>query len=46
VINEDRLAFNVGGGIVADSDSLDEYKETETKAFALIKALKAFEKSY
>lgn len=44
VVNEDRLAFNVGGGIVADSDPLDEYKETETKSFALIKALKAFEK--
>jgi para-aminobenzoate synthetase component I len=34
-----RVYFSVGGGIVADSDPEDEYRETLTKAKALIDAL-------
>ena len=34
-----HLYFQVGGGIVADSDPDDEYQETRTKAAAFIKAL-------
>ncbi|RLB71045.1 MAG: aminodeoxychorismate synthase component I, partial [Deltaproteobacteria bacterium] len=36
---EDHLYFQVGGGIVADSDPDDEYQETHTKAAAFRKAL-------
>lgn len=32
--------FNVGGGIVADSDPAQEYEETLTKALALLRALR------
>jgi para-aminobenzoate synthetase component 1 len=35
----DRVYFSVGGGIVADSDSEEEYRETLDKARALIAAL-------
>ncbi|MDQ3699113.1 MAG: aminodeoxychorismate synthase component I [Gemmatimonadota bacterium] len=35
----DRVYFPVGGGIVADSDPEDEYRETLAKARALIEAL-------
>ncbi len=35
------LHFPVGGGIVADSDPLDEYRETLHKASGLIRALRA-----
>lgn len=35
----DHLYFQVGGGIVADSDPDDEYQETHTKAAAFRKAL-------
>ncbi len=35
-----HLYFQVGGGIVADSDSDDEYQETRIKAAAFLKALK------
>jgi len=38
-----RVYFSVGGGIVADSDPEDEYRETLTKAKALIDALEARE---
>ena len=34
-----HLYFQVGGGIVADSDPGDEYQETRTKAAAFLKAL-------
>ncbi len=35
----DTVWFNVGGGIVADSDPLDEYEETITKGAALVRVL-------
>jgi para-aminobenzoate synthetase component 1 len=35
----DRVYFSVGGGIVADSDPEQEYRETLDKAQALIQAL-------
>jgi len=35
----DRVYFSVGGGIVADSDPEQEYRETLDKARALIAAL-------
>ncbi len=38
---EDKLYFSVGGGIVADSKSEDEYEETLVKAKALMKAINA-----
>jgi para-aminobenzoate synthetase component 1 len=34
------LYFPVGGGIVADSDPLDEYRETLHKASGLIRCLR------
>lgn len=34
-INDNYLSFQTGGGIVYDSDPLDEYQETELKAKAL-----------
>ena len=37
----DRIMFQVGSGIVADSDPEAEYQETLNKAAALIKALEA-----
>jgi len=37
----DRVYFSVGGGIVADSDPEQEYRETLDKARALIAALEA-----
>ncbi len=36
-----RVYFSVGGGIVADSDPEDEYRETLHKARALIASLAA-----
>ncbi|MCB1025110.1 MAG: aminodeoxychorismate synthase component I [Acidobacteria bacterium] len=39
VIREDQAIFNVGGGIVIDSDPLSEYRESNLKAKALIEAL-------
>jgi len=38
-IENDLASFNVGGGIVIDSDPESEYEETLTKAKALISAL-------
>ena len=32
IVKNDRCYFHIGGGIVADSDPLDEYQETEDKA--------------
>lgn len=39
LLTDDKLTFQVGGGIVADSDPLAEYEETLTKAAGLKKAL-------
>ncbi len=36
---DDILTFQVGGGIVADSDPVAEYEETLTKAEGMKKAL-------
>ena len=38
-IKNGRVAFQAGGGIVADSDPAAEYEETLAKAKALIEAL-------
>ncbi|MEK6646659.1 MAG: aminodeoxychorismate synthase component I [Candidatus Firestonebacteria bacterium] len=40
VIKNNIAYFSVGGGIVADSDPYDEYKETLDKAKALIESVK------
>jgi para-aminobenzoate synthetase component 1 len=40
VIKDKKVYFQVGGGIVADSDPEKEYQETLDKAKALIRALK------
>ncbi|MEP6944634.1 MAG: anthranilate synthase component I family protein [Acidobacteriota bacterium] len=39
VVREDVATFNVGGGIVIDSDPESEYRETLTKAKALFSSL-------
>ena len=39
VYREGRIFFNVGGGIVADSNALDEFAETTDKGRALFKSL-------
>ncbi len=39
VVRGRTAVFNVGGGIVIDSDPLAEYEETLTKASALLKAI-------
>ncbi|MEQ1923091.1 MAG: aminodeoxychorismate synthase component I [Pyrinomonadaceae bacterium] len=39
VIRDQTMAFNVGGGIVIDSDPESEYDETLTKAKALLAAI-------
>ncbi len=41
VIRENEAIFNVGGGIVIDSDPNSEYEETLTKARALVKSINA-----
>ena len=41
VARNGRVYFNAGGGIVADSDPVDEYQETLDKARGLIDALAA-----
>ena len=41
VVQDGRLSFHVGAGIVADSDPEREYHETMAKAGALIDALRA-----
>ncbi len=39
VVEGDRVLFSVGGGIVADSDPAEEYRETVDKGRALARAL-------
>ena len=39
VIRGNQATFNVGGGIVIDSDPLNEYDETLVKAKALLNAI-------
>lgn len=39
VIRNGRAAFNVGGGVVIDSDPADEYQESLLKAAALLNAV-------
>jgi para-aminobenzoate synthetase component 1 len=41
LLKENKVYFQVGGGIVADSDPLKEYEETLVKANALIQAINA-----
>lgn len=41
LMEDDMVYFQVGGGIVADSDPENEYEETLHKASALIKAVEA-----
>ena len=38
---ENKIYFGVGGGIVADSDPQEEYKETLVKARGIMRALEA-----
>lgn len=40
ILNHNKAYYQVGGGIVADSDPESEYQETLTKGKALLKALK------
>lgn len=42
VVREGLARFNVGGGIVADSDPRLEYEESLTKAHALLRALRTY----
>ncbi|MBL1234516.1 MAG: chorismate-binding protein, partial [Rhodobiaceae bacterium] len=39
-IKEDRILFQAGGGIVADSKPPEEYDETTAKAAAMIRAIR------
>ena len=43
VVQDGRLSFHVGAGIVADSDPQREFQETLAKAAALVSALRAVE---
>jgi para-aminobenzoate synthetase component 1 len=44
IIKKDRVYFQAGGGIVADSNPQEEYEESLTKAYALKKVLQGGEK--
>jgi len=44
IIKDDRFYYNVGGGIVADSDPMMEYQETLDKGIALEDTLNFFKK--
>ena len=46
IIKNDEAVFNVGGGIVIDSVSEDEYEETLVKAKGLFQALNADESGF
>ena len=46
LIEKDHVSFQVGGGIVLDSDAEAEYQETLIKARALEKALKCYQRMY
>ena len=39
IVQDEKVTFQVGGGIVADSNPQEEYDESTTKALGLIKAL-------
>ena len=39
-INNDKLFFQAGAGIVADSKPKNEYEETKNKSKAMLKAIK------
>ena len=41
LVEDARITFQAGGGIVADSDPAAEYEETLAKAGAMIRALGA-----
>jgi para-aminobenzoate synthetase component 1 len=41
VVRGDEAVFNVGGGIVIDSEPAKEYEESLLKAKALLKAINA-----
>ncbi|MEP6849095.1 MAG: aminodeoxychorismate synthase component I [Acidobacteriota bacterium] len=43
VIRDDKAVFNVGGGIVIDSDPESEYEESLLKAKALLEAIRPFD---
>lgn len=45
VINQGKMSYYAGGGIVADSDGPKEYLETLDKASTMIKLLKFFKKT-
>lgn len=42
-IKDDKITFQAGGGIVADSNPAQEYDETTAKAAALIRALQGYD---
>ncbi|MCL4376825.1 MAG: anthranilate synthase component I family protein, partial [Actinobacteria bacterium] len=42
IIKDGKLYYNVGGGIVEDSDEVQEYKETMDKGSALLEAIRFF----
>lgn len=46
VIKDQRAWFSVGGAVVADSDPVGEYRETQDKARALIRALENVERAH
>ncbi len=46
VIKDERAWFSVGGAVVADSDPVGEYRETQDKARALIRALENVERAH
>ncbi len=43
LLKNNEAIFNVGGGIVIDSEPEDEYEETLTKAKALLDSIKCYE---
>lgn len=45
VYHDDKARFNVGGGVVADSDPMTEYQETLDKANAIFKSFEKYNQS-